>query len=155
MKRLALPLLCALALTACETTPGAGPPPVGASVQSVEPGRFQVTFRGRSGAAPAEVADRALLAAARAVLDGGYDWFEVVERARDVAPPTSPRFSIGIGSGSYGRRSGFGVGGSTSFGGGASAVASLEVVAGRGAKPTGLNAYDARAVVDSLGARLP
>ena len=154
MKRLIVTALCTVLLAACEITPGSGPPPVGATVQTIEPGRFRVVFRGRSRASPAEVGDRALLMAAQTTLGGGYDWFEVVDRASDIGPPTSPRFSFGIGGGSFGRRSGVGVSTATGFGGEPTAIAILEVIAGRGAKPADRDAYDARAVVDSLSARL-
>jgi hypothetical protein len=153
MNRLAVPALCLL-LAACETTGGPPPPPLGASVQAVEPGRFRVIYRGRSRVSGAEVRDRALLEAARTALAGGYDWFEVVDRSTEYAPPTRPRFTLGLGTGSYGRGGGFGIGTSTSFGGEAASLATLEVIAGKGSKPDRLSAYDARAVVDSLGAQL-
>lgn len=153
MNRLAIPVLCLL-LVACETTSGPPPPPLGASVQAIEPGRFRAIYRGRSRMSGAEVRDRALLEAARTALAQGYDWFEVVDRADDYAPPTRPRFTLGVGTGSYGRGGGFGLGTSRSFGGEAASLASLEVVAGKGPKPNRLTVYDARAVADSLGAQL-
>jgi hypothetical protein len=155
MKRVALTVLCLVLLAACETTGGYRPPPVGASEQELEPGRVRVTFRGPSRMSGAEVRDRALLRAAELVLARGYDWFTVTNRYDDVAPPTSPRFTIGIGGGSYGRRSALGVGGSTSFGGEGTFVSTLEVVGGRGKRPLGPDAYDARGVVANLRPRLP
>ncbi len=155
LKPLALAAACALLLSACETTSaGYRPPPLGASDQIIEPGRFRVAFRGASRVSPAEVRDRALLHAAEVTLGAGFDWFEVVERGGDLAPPTTPRFSIGVGGGNFGRGGGFGLGGATSFGGEPTAVATLEIVAGKGAKPAGPDAYDARAIVETLRPRL-
>jgi hypothetical protein len=101
------------------------------------------------------VRDRALLRAAEATLQRGFDWFEITDRSTDVAPPTGPRFTIGVGSSSFGRRSAVGVGGATSFGGEGTLVSSLEIVPGRGARPPGPDANDARSVADTLRARLP
>jgi hypothetical protein len=155
MKRVALTAIAVVLLAACETTGGYRPPPVGASEQEVEPGRLRVTYRGPSRMSEAEVRDRALLRAAELTLARGYDWFTVTDRFGEIAPPTRPRFTIGIGSSSFGRRSAVGLGGSTSFGGEGTFVATLEVVAGRGARPPGPDAYDARSVANTLGPRLP
>jgi len=152
MKRFAPPLLCLLLLTACETTSGA--PPVGASQVQLEPGRDRIAFRGVSGASAEEVQDRALLHAANLAVSQGYDWFEVVGRSVDLAPPTSPRISFGIGGASFGRGGGFGLGAERSVGGEATYVASLEVLFHKGPKPAAPNAYDARKVAANLGPRL-
>ena len=154
MRRLATSAVCLLLLTACETT-ARNLPPVGASQLEIEPGRVRVTYRGASHMGEPEVRDRALLAAAEAALARGYDWFRVVDRSSDVAPPTSPRFSFGFGTGSYGRSTALGVGASTGFGGGASYVVSIETLGGRGARPQTPDAYDARSVSDTLRAQLP
>ena len=154
MNRLALSALCLGLLAACETT-GSRPPPVGASVQDLEPGRFRATYRGTSPMSEAEVRDRGLLQAAEMTLARGYDWFRVVDRFNDVAPPTRPRFSFGLGVGSYGRSSGVDVGGSTGFGGEGTYVVTLEVMAGKGRPPGTPDAYDARAITSTLGPRLP
>jgi len=137
-------------LSACETT---GAPPVGATDTAIEAGRYRITFRGVPGASGPEIEDRALLHAANLALMQGYDWFQVSHRTGGYAGPTSPQFSIGLGGGSFGRGGGFGVGGSRSFGGEPSYVADMEVVFGKGQKP-GVDAYDARSVVSSLGPRL-
>jgi len=155
MNRLALSALCLVLLAGCETTGGYGPPPVGASVQDIEPGRFRVTFRGVSRASQAEVRDRALLRAANLTLERGYDWFRIVDGFDDLAPPTSPRITLGLGTSSYGRRSGVDVGGATSFGGEGTFVSTIEVIAGRGQRPADSpEIYDARAVSSTLGPRL-
>jgi hypothetical protein len=152
MKRLALPLLCLALLGGCETTAGA--PPVGPSEARIDADHYRVTFRGPSGVSAEEVRDRALLQAAQLAAMQGFDWMRVTARGLDLAPATSPRFSIGIGGASFGRNSAFGVGTSQSFGGGASYVANLEVQFGQGPKPTDPNVYDARGVIASLGPRL-
>jgi len=155
MRRFILPAVCLVLLAACQTTGAARPPPVGASQFEIEPGRLRVTYRGTSAMNDAEVRDRALLAAAEGSLARGYDWFRVVDRSSDIAPPTSPRISFGLGTGSYGRSSAVGVGASTGFGGEATYVSSLEVMAGRGQRPATPDAYDARSVSDTLRAQLP
>ena len=152
MRRL-LPAALALGLVllaACETTGG---PPVGATDTPIEAGRYRITFRGVSGATGAEIEDRALLHAANLALGQGYDWFQVTRRAGGYAGPTSPQFSIGLGGTTFGRGSAFSLGGSRSFGGEPSYVADMEVVFGKGPKPS-FDVYDARSVVASLGPRL-
>jgi hypothetical protein len=146
-----LPAALGLALLGgCET---AGAPPVGPTDTAIEPGRYRITFRGVSGASGPEIEDRALLHAANLALMQGYDWFRVTSRTGGYAGPTSPQFSIGIGGGSFGRGGGFDIGGSRTVGGEPSYVADMEVVFGKGAKP-GIDAYDARSVIASLGPRL-
>jgi hypothetical protein len=154
MKRLALSVLCLALLAACESTGGYRPPPIGASDQEVEPGRYRVIFRGLPRASAAEVHDRALLHAAELTLARGYDWFRIVERFDDVAPPTGPRFTLGIGGASFGRHSAVGVSGARSFGGEGTLVSVLEIVAGRGDRPGSPDVYDARAVSDTIRRRL-
>lgn len=154
MKQAVLAAACLALLGACATGTAGSVPPVGASEQELEPGRFQVTYRGPSRMPEAEVRDRALLRAAELSLARGFDWFTVVERFDDIAPPTRPRFSIGVGSASFGRRSALGVGGSTAFGGEESFVAGLEIVAHRGVRPAGADVYGARAIVDTLRQRI-
>lgn len=153
MRRLAASALCLMILTACETTGGG--PPVGLSQMEIEPGRVRVTYRGTSSMSEAEVRDRALMAAAEASIARGYDWFRVTERFSELGPPTSPRFSFGLGTGSYGRSSAVGVGASTGFGGEPTVVVTIEALGGRGARPADPDAYDARSVSDTLRAQLP
>ena len=149
MRRL-LPALLGLALlTACETPGG---PPVGATDTPIEAGRYRITFRGVSGAGGAEIEDRALLHAANLALSQGYDWFKVTHSTGGYAGPTSPQFTVGVGGATFGRNSAFGFGGSQTVGGEPSYVADIEVVFGKGEKPS-FDAYDARSVVASLGPR--
>jgi hypothetical protein len=152
MKRLALSLMCLALLGACESTSGA--PPVGSTDLQIEPGRLRTTFRGVSGAGPEEIQDRALLHAANLAVMQGYDWIQVVRRSGDWAPATSPRFTFGVGGGSFGRGGGFGVGASQSVGGEATYVATLEVLFQHGQRPQGPDNYDARDLQASLGPRL-
>lgn len=155
MRRLALYAASLVLLGACETTGRSAPPPLGVSQMEIEPGRIRVTYRGTSRMSEAEVRDRALLAAAEGTLARGYDWFEITDRFTDIAPPTGPRFTFGLGGGSYGRGGGMGLGASTSTGGRGTLVVSLEVRAGRGERPSGPDAYSARSVSDTLRTRLP
>jgi hypothetical protein len=150
MKRLAVLMLSSALLCGCATD---GSPPVGASVQPIEAGRFHVTYRGTSRMSPPEVQDRALLQAAQLTLAQGYDWFQVISRSGGPAAPTTPRFSIGIGGADFGRGGGVGVGGAESFGGQPTFVATLEILLGHGQPPTQPQAYDARSVSSTLGPR--
>lgn len=153
MKRVALIALCLVTLSACETTGNMRPPPVGVSELELEPGRYRVTYRGTSRMSDPEVRDRALLRAAELTLSRGYDWFTITDRYGDIAPPTRPRITLGLGTSSFGRNSAVGVGGSTSFGGEGTFVSTIEVVGGKGARPSGPDAYDARSVAATLRPR--
>ena len=155
MKRIALAAACLVLLSACETTGSARPPPVGASYQDIDAGRLRVTFRGSSRMSDPEVRDRALLRAAELTLERGYDWFTITDRYGEIAPPTRPRITVGLGTAAFGRRSAVCVGGSTSFGGEGTFVETLEISLGRGPRPPGPDAYDARGVADTIRPRLP
>ncbi len=151
MRRLAPALICLTLLAACETTSA---PPVGASVQAVESGRYHVTYRGTSRMSEPEVRDRALVQAAQLTLNNDGDWFSVVSRSGGIAPPTGPQFSFGIGGASFGRHSAVGGDVGTTVGGEGTYVATLEIVVGHGPKPPGADAYDARDVISTVGGRL-
>jgi hypothetical protein len=137
-------------LSACETSGG---PPVGATDAQIDSGHYRITFRGVSGAGGAEIEDRALLHAANLAVMQGYDWFLVTRRTGGYAGPTTPQFSFGVGGTTFGHGSAVSVGGSHTVGGEPSYVADIEVVFGKGEKPS-FDAYDARSVVASLGPRL-
>jgi hypothetical protein len=140
MRRTALALFALAILAGCTTPLG---PPVGVSVQAVEAARYQVTYRGTSHMAAAEVTDRALMQAAQLTLDHGYEWFQVAGRAVAGQPlPASP-FDLGLGHPAGAKK-----GGQESF------IASLEVVFGKGPRPRGPDAYDAHSVASTLGMRL-
>lgn len=161
MLRLFSVMVAALSLAACATAPtlyqpAAGPSAVGYREYRIEPGRYRVTFQGGPGAPPAQVQDYALLRAADLTLAEGYDWFRVADRFMEGRTDRSPRVGVGVGGGDYGRRSGVSVGVGTSFnlGGGASVISTIEVVMGRGAPPRDADVYDARALRNTLGARV-
>lgn len=149
--RLVLPCLCLALLAGCETAASA--PPLGLTEIRLEADRYRISFRGASGVSPEEVQDRALFDAASLAVRQGYDWLRVTNRGVDIAPPTSPRISFGIGGASFGRGGGFDVGASRGFGGEATYVASLEAQFGRNPKPSEPAVYDAHGVVESLGPR--
>ena len=160
MKRLVLPALAALSLSACATeptrfAPAAGPRAVGFSEMRVEPGRYRVSFNGGPGAPPAQVEDYALLRAANLAISDGYDWFRVTERVTRQTGYAGSSLSIGIGGMNFGRRSAVGGGVSTGvpLGGGPSLSTTLEILMGRGAKPPEGDIYDARGVQRTIGPR--
>jgi hypothetical protein len=160
MKRLII-ALAALSLAACATTPtlyqpSAQPNGVGYSEYRIEPGRYRVTFRGGPGAPPQQVMDYALVRAADLAIRDGYDWFQVADRFTEGRPDRGPRVGVGVGGGDFGYRSGVSVGVGTTFnlGGGPSLATTIEVVMGRGQRPIGRDAYDARALRRSLGERI-
>jgi hypothetical protein len=161
MRRLILPALAALSLSACATEPtafqpAAGPSRVGFSEMRIEPGRYRVTFQGGPGAPPAQVEDYALLHAADLAVAEGYDWFRVTDRSTRQNGYSGASISLGIGGASFGRHSATAVGvgaGGIPLSGGAALVASLEVLMGRGPKPDDRDVYDARGVQRSLRQR--
>jgi len=160
MKRLILPALAALALSACATAPThyqpAGPHGVGYSEMRIEPGRYRVNFQGGPGAPPAQVQDYALLRAADLAVAEGYDWFRVTDRTTRQNGYSGASLSLGVGGMSFGRHSATGVGvgaGGIPLGGGPSLVASVEVLMGKGPRPSDPDVYDARGVQRSLGGR--
>lgn len=159
MKQLLAAVAVAASLSACATTapyaPAASPNRVGYFEQQIEPERFRVSYHGPSGMGPNETEDLVMLRAADLTLEHGYDWFRIVERYGQAAPPTTPRFSFDIGGASFGRSSAVGVGTSTGFGGEASFVSNLEILIGRGAKPAEPDAYDAREVSRIIRPRAP
>ena len=111
MKRLIIPCLAALALSACATAPtqfqpAARPGGVGFSEMRIEPGRYRVTFQGGPGALPAQVEDYALLRAADLAIAEGYDWFRVIDRETRQNGYTGATLGVGIGGMSFGRAPG-------------------------------------------------
>ena len=80
----------------------------------------------------------------------GYDWFHVVTRSTDLAGGNysqgGPTVGLGGSTGSYGSSLGLGLG--FNFGGDSRQYQStLEILMGRGAKPSDPNAYDAQQVL--------
>lgn len=151
----------ALILGACATAqptvyrPQANASDVGYTHYKMEDGRYRVTFRGGSGAPIGQVTDYALLRAAELALSDGYSWFRVADRVTQQTGGGGggPTFSVGGGSGSYGRRSAVGLGVGTSFNLGPkpSLSSTIEVVFGKGQRPAGGDTYDARSIVDTIG----
>ena len=160
MKRLAILGLAAssLALVACASLApyGAqgGPGGQGSSEQRIESDRYRVTYNGVG--APGPVADFALLRAAELTTQEGYDWFEVVQSWTDGRPGGAggvrPSVSIGGGTSRYGgySASGVGVGLGLDLSGPQPTSTTLEIVMGRGDKPSRPSAYDARDVQSAL-----
>jgi len=160
MKRLILPALAALSLSACATAPthfqpAAGRDAVGFSEMRIEPGRYRVTFQGGPGAPAAQVQDYALLRAADLALADGYDWFRITDRMTRQNGYGGSSLSVGFGGMSFGRHSatGVGVGTGIPLSGGPVLTATIEVLMGRGPKPADGDVYDARGVQRSIRAR--
>jgi len=157
MKRI-FPGALALLLAACAAVGPAAYGPAdekgfGFSQTRIEDDRYRVVYRGSGGMRPEQVEDYALRRAAELALDEGYDWFRVVSRdmARDQRGGVS--LGAGVGSGSYGRRSGVNVGVGGNFGKvGAQDyfTARLEVLMGKGEAPDDSGAYDARSIASSF-----
>lgn len=161
MTRLILIAAAALSLSACAAAPtlyqpAQGPQSVGYREYRIEPGRYRITFQGGPGAPPQQVQDYALIRAADLAIAEGYDWFRVADRIMEGRPDRGPQVSLGVGGGSFGRRSGVGLGvgvGGMSLGPGPSVSSTIEVVMGRGERPRGADVYDARALRRTLGER--
>jgi hypothetical protein len=160
MKRLILPVLAALALSACATEPTrfqpAGPGAVGFSEMRIEPGRYRVTFQGGPGAPAVQVEDYVLLRAAELALADGYDWFRVTDRFTRQTGYAGSSLSVGVGGMSFGRHSAtsIGVGTGVPLSGGPALAATLEVLMGRGPKPADEGVYDARGVQHAIRERV-
>ena len=147
----ALLLALALGLSACATpavyAPAARPGGPGYFATRIENDRYRVTYTGAAN--EQQAADFALLQAAELTLANGYDWFVVDQRSTDrEGGGNGPRISVGGGSSTFGHHTsvGAGVGVGFNLGGGAKSSVSLEIRLGHGAKPTDVNAYDARQV---------
>ncbi|MFC3070289.1 CC0125/CC1285 family lipoprotein [Phenylobacterium soli] len=160
MKNVLIAAVCTLALAACATAPtrfqpASGPSGVGFSEMRIEPGRYRVAFQGGPGAPEAMVQDFALLRAADLALAEGYDWFRVVERVTRQTGYGGTSIGFGVGGASFGRHSATGVGVSSGFplSGGPSLMTSLEVLMGKGPRPSGPEVYDARGVRETVGPR--
>lgn len=161
MKRLILPAIAALGLSACATQPtvyqpATGPKAVGYSDYRIESDRFRVTFQGGPGASAQQVSDLALLRAADLAVANGYDWFRVSDRFVQGRADSGPRIGLGVGGADYGRSSGVGLGLGTSFnlGGGPSLTVTLEVMMGKGERPRAADTYDARSLRQNLAPRI-
>lgn len=128
----------------------------GYTEQKIEGDRYRVAFAGDGATPPQLVEDYALLRAAELAAAAGAEWFRVVGRSLDRDEKGGVGIGAGVGTGSYGRRSGVsvGVGGDLgTVGAKRFYTARLEVLTGTGPKPEGPDVYEARAVIDSIGGR--
>lgn len=154
MKRL-LGTLAFVVLAACASAPTKYAPALksddmGYREQRLEQERFRVTFRANADLKGPQVEDMALRRAAELTTQNGYDWFTVVTRSTDLVSgsyrPSGPTIGVGGSTGSFG--SGVGVGLGFNFGGDDRQYEStLEILMGKGPKPSDPNAYDARTVL--------
>ena len=154
MKRL-LGTLAFLALAACASGPTKYGPALksadmGYREQRLEQERFRVTFRANPDLKGPQVEDMALRRAAELTTQNGYEWFTVVTRNTYLAGGSytqgGPTIGVGGSTGSYG--SGLGIGLGFNFGGDDRQYEStLEILMGKGPKPSDPNAYDARTVL--------
>ena len=165
-RRYIIPVIAALTLAACASTPVYRPSPApnaaGYSETQVESNRFFVTYRAGGSADAQLLSDYALLRAAELTLQNGRDWFWVDRRTTDAnagAYSSGPSVGVSIGGGNFGRRSGVGGSVGLSFpiggsGGARASAATLEIRFGEGVKPDNPNTYDAHAVSANLRSRL-
>jgi len=154
MRRFLLSALAALALTACAGTPtvyGPAPKPSAAGYreQRIETGRYRITFRANADVKGRGAEDNALRRAAEITTRDGSDWFRVVNRSTEqVGGREGGGASVGVGgsSGRYGSSVGVGVGFDLSPDS-RQWDSTLEILLGKGAKPSDADAYDARSVL--------
>ena len=154
MKRL-LGTLAFVALAACTSGPTRYIPALdgddmGYREQRLETERYRVSFRANPDLKPPQVEDMALRRAAEITVQNGYEWFHVVTRNTELVGGSysqgGPTVGIGGSTGSYG--SGVGLGLGFNLGGDSRQYqATLEILMGRGAKPSDPNAYDAQQVL--------
>ena len=147
-----------LGLAACVTAVGTAYAPAdsrgyGYADTRIEADRYRISFSG-DGATPQDVVeDYALLRAADLAIAGGYDWFRVV--SRDVAREDKGGVGVGAGLGGGGRNVGVGVSGDLGrIGARPFFTSRIEVLFGKGARPDGADYYDARAVKETVRAKL-
>ena len=124
----------------------------------IEPGRYRVVFTGGRGTPASEVQDFALLRAADLTLSKGFSWFRVVSRAtveQDSGRGDRVVVDRDPFCGVYGCRSSIYRGillAETIDNDRISAT--LEILLGKGTKPDDPNVYDAKAVADTIRARM-
>jgi hypothetical protein len=157
MKRILLSVAFALSLAACTTAPTVYQPAatsedMGWRATKIENDRYRVSFRANPDLKGPQVEDMALRRAAEITLADGYQWFRVVNRnTEQVGGRRSGGTSVGVGgsSGSYGSGVGVGIGFDLSPDS-RKYETQLEILLGRGAKPEGMDAYDAQAQLNRM-----
>lgn len=153
MKRLLIPALAALALAACASgptryQPAAAPGEVGFRETRIEQDRYRVSFVANADVKNEGARANALRRAAEITVRDGYDWFRVVSRSNDVSGRSGGGSSVGVGGSTGSWRSSVGVGLSFDLSGDQRKFEStLEILLGRGPKPSDPDAYDARSVL--------
>ena len=148
----------AMMLGACAAVGPAGYGPAdasgfGFSETRIEDGRYRIVYRGSAGMPPEMVEDFALRRASELAAANDYDWFKVVSLYLEGEERGGVGIGAGVGTGSYGRRSGVsvGVGGNLGqVGAKEYFTARLEVIMGAGEKPEGNDVFDAGSVFDAL-----
>ncbi len=154
--RLVLISLLGLALTACAGAPpvygpaAAHPGGVGFSQIRIEDDRWRVSYMAQGDDARLEAERLVLRRAAELTLQNGFEWFEVIDRVTetegDRRSPVRVGGSVSRGWGSRGwSGTGVGVGVALSPNQRRSALATIEIIAGRGESPD--RAYDAAAML--------
>lgn len=156
MTRILYAAAAGLLLAACATPrpygPASGPGEYGYTVQPIESARYRV---GYTAASLEEARNLALYRASEVALEGGWDWFEIVNAYSEREGRSGGGTSVGIGGSTVsGGSSSVGVGVGIGFPIGESRYGKtthvIEIVAGAGEKPDSPNAYDARSVIASL-----
>ncbi len=159
MKQL-LVLVTAFVLGACAAV---GPTNYGPADQKgfgyeetrIEEDRYRIVYRGSGGVPPEQVEDYAMRRAGEVALQEGFTWFRVVVRDVTRDQRGGVTLGAGVGGGSYGRRSGVGVGVGGNFGKiGARDyfTVRLDVLMGAGDAPDDDDVYDAASIVSAIDA---
>lgn len=150
--------LALLALAACASPPTVYGPAatindIGYRQQQIESDRFRVSFRANADKRPPLVEDLAMRRAAEIARDNGAQWFRVVNRSTElVSGDRGGGTSLGVGgsSGSYGSSVGVGIGldlspDSRRY------ETTLEILLGRGVRPSDGNVYDVQSTLSRTG----
>lgn len=156
--RLALASIMVLSLCACATPPTVYGPAANAKSAGyrelqIESDRYRVSFLGNPDLKGPGVEDLALRRAAEIAASNGADWFRVVNRSVELVSGEANRgTTVGVGgsTGSYGGGVGVGLGFDLSPDS-RRYQATLEILLGRGPKPSDPAIYDARSILARSG----
>ena len=114
----------------------------------IEQDRYRVSFVANADVKNEGARMNALRRAAEITVRDGYDWFRVVSRSNDVVGARGGGSSVGVGGSTGSWHSSVGVGLSFDLSGDQRKFEStLEILLGRGSKPSDPDAYDARSVL--------